>query len=334
MELDDIEKLIGELELGVDRLRSLYEQYFMGIEKIEPQVPRKDVDRRIYALRREQIRNTAQRFRFHMVLQRYNTYQTYWQRICREIENGTYKRHIIRAQARFGDVRREAPAPTPSAMRMVEQQLDDLASDFELPPTNLDDLDIDVELGDEWRPAPPPPPPSVPSVAAIPRPPATTPGLGGPPAPASVPAPAPLRVRPTLTFSNPPLARSKPPPAPQQPAPQPAPPAKQPAPAAKQPPPPARPAPAKSAQKPAPRPAPAPAPVRPGDLPEARVRQLYSEYVETKRRQNESTATITYDAVARTLRESSARLHEKHGKKVDFEVAVRDGKTILKPVLK
>ncbi len=43
----DIEKLIGELEIAVDRLRSLYEQYFMGIEKLEPMVPRKDVDRRI-----------------------------------------------------------------------------------------------------------------------------------------------------------------------------------------------------------------------------------------------------------------------------------------------
>ena len=97
MEQSDVEKQIGDLEIAVDRLRSLYEQYFVGIEKIEPQVPRKDVDRRIYALRKEQIRNTALRFRFQMVLQRYNTYQTHWQRICREIENGTYKRHMIRA---------------------------------------------------------------------------------------------------------------------------------------------------------------------------------------------------------------------------------------------
>ena len=40
MESDgDIEKLVGELEIAVDRLRSLYEQYFMGIEKLEPTVP-------------------------------------------------------------------------------------------------------------------------------------------------------------------------------------------------------------------------------------------------------------------------------------------------------
>jgi hypothetical protein len=65
-------------------------------------VPRKDVERRIYSLRKEQIRNTALRFRFQMILQRYNTYQTHWQRICREIENGTYKR-----QSSIGSSRRQ-----------------------------------------------------------------------------------------------------------------------------------------------------------------------------------------------------------------------------------
>jgi hypothetical protein len=70
------------------------------------------------------------------------------------------------------------------------------------------------------------------------------------------------------------------------------------------------------------------------DLPEERVRAIYSQYVEAKRRQNESTAAITYDAVAKSLRDSSVRLREKHGRRVDFEVAVKDGKAILKPVLK
>jgi hypothetical protein len=64
------------------------------------------------------------------------------------------------------------------------------------------------------------------------------------------------------------------------------------------------------------------------------VRAIYAQYVDAKRRQNESTAAITYDAVARSLRDSSAKLRQKHGKAVDFEVAIKDGKAILKPVLK
>src|SRR5450432_2463956 len=70
----------------------------MGIERIEPAIPRKDIDRRIYVLRREKIRNTAKRFKLQTIISRYNTFQQYWQRICREIEAGTYKRHVIRAE--------------------------------------------------------------------------------------------------------------------------------------------------------------------------------------------------------------------------------------------
>ena len=57
--------------------------------------------------------------------------------------------------------------------------------------------------------------------------------------------------------------------------------------------------------------------------------------MDTKRRQdNESTATLTYQSVAKSLRESEDRLRQKHGKPVDFEVGLKDGKTVLRPVLK
>ena len=35
--------LVGELETRMERLRALYDMYFMGIERIEPLVPKKDV---------------------------------------------------------------------------------------------------------------------------------------------------------------------------------------------------------------------------------------------------------------------------------------------------
>jgi hypothetical protein len=102
MEALELDTALEELEIRLERLRALYEQYFLGIEKIEPAVARKDVDRRIYVLRHEKIRNTAKRFKLQTIIQRYNTFQQYWQRICREIENGTYKRHMLRAERQFG----------------------------------------------------------------------------------------------------------------------------------------------------------------------------------------------------------------------------------------
>src|SRR3954454_14053811 len=101
----------------------------MGIERIEPAIPRKDVARPIYILRREKIRNTGKRFKLQTIIQRYNTFQMYWQRICREIENGTYRRHLLRAERqlapgeqltiasrrRFGRLAGDARQPASSA---------------------------------------------------------------------------------------------------------------------------------------------------------------------------------------------------------------------------
>ena len=42
MEPDEVDNQLEELEIRVERLRALYEQYFLGIEKVEPAVPRKD----------------------------------------------------------------------------------------------------------------------------------------------------------------------------------------------------------------------------------------------------------------------------------------------------
>ncbi|APR85875.1 Transcriptional regulatory protein algP [Minicystis rosea] len=103
MEAAEIDKELEELDTKIDQLRALYEQYFMGIERLEPQKPRQDVERRLKVLRREQIRNTAQRFKFNVLVQKLNTMQQYWNRVVREMENGTFKRDVLRAAARFGD---------------------------------------------------------------------------------------------------------------------------------------------------------------------------------------------------------------------------------------
>jgi hypothetical protein len=127
----EIEILVAELEEKVDRLRAMYEQYFMGYEKLEPSVPRRDVDRRFTVLRKANIRNTALRFRFNVVTQKFNTYSMYWTRICRQIEEGTFKRHVARANRKFGPGGRRGNA-------------DELSIDVDLA-----DFDIDIDDFDE-----------------------------------------------------------------------------------------------------------------------------------------------------------------------------------------
>lgn len=98
----ELQQMVDELEPKVERLKALYQQYFMGIEKIPPAILKRDVERAIYQLRRQRLQNTATRYKFQMLVQRLNTYQQYWNRILRQIENGTYKRDLKRAAARFG----------------------------------------------------------------------------------------------------------------------------------------------------------------------------------------------------------------------------------------
>ncbi len=139
--------MVGEAENRVERLRSLYDQYFMGIERIEPQVARKDVERRIQMLRKVQIRNTALRFRFQNVVLRYNTFSAHWMRICRQIEEGTYKHHLRKAKERFDPL--EAARESREARRKAAALE---YGDTEPPPAPSFDVMEDLEVEFEEDP--------------------------------------------------------------------------------------------------------------------------------------------------------------------------------------
>lgn len=144
---------ISELEDRVDRLRNIYEQYFLGFERLEPTVPRKDVDRRFAILRKEQIRNTAMRFRLNVITQKFNTYAMHWVRICRQIEEGTYKRHVRRAKARFGD------GPNGPSPKERDIFIDVDTSEFDMDAV-LDEINAESAARKRLPPDTLPPPPS------------------------------------------------------------------------------------------------------------------------------------------------------------------------------
>jgi hypothetical protein len=200
MEAAEIDKELEDLDTRIDQLRALYEQYFMGIERIEPQKPRQDIERKLKVLRKEQIRNTAQRFKFNVLVQRMNTMAQYWGRVVREMENGTFKRDVIRAAARFGETaltglgKKRAAELAKVAVGQGKRPADDT---YEL---GADDLveDWGDELQEEEDEAPTPPKMEVPAqrsypVAAYPV--AAQPYIAVPPpqSPYGTPAPYPAQ---------------------------------------------------------------------------------------------------------------------------------------------
>lgn len=112
--------MLSDVEVQLSRLKHLYEQWFQGIERTEPLIPRKQLERAMHALRKEKPRNTALRFRLQTLIQRYTTMQTYWRRIGRQIEEGTYRRDLLRARRRREALRAERRAERKGRSDSVE----------------------------------------------------------------------------------------------------------------------------------------------------------------------------------------------------------------------
>ena len=92
---------VDDLERKMERLRALYEAYFLGVERRPPVVPRQELNRLVLELQQVSIRNAALRFRFQSVSQRWTLLVTYWNRTLREIESGTYRRDLQKAYRRI-----------------------------------------------------------------------------------------------------------------------------------------------------------------------------------------------------------------------------------------
>jgi hypothetical protein len=334
---DEIQLALDELETRLDRLRALYEQYFTGIEKAAPVVQHKDVERRIQALRKASLRNTVQRFRFQTLVQKYTTYLQYWQRILRRIEEGTHKRDLARA-LRYG-VRPKSASSNDVVYELAPDEIEEVEAEpatEERPPLQKPAVTM--------QPAAPARPVEVlpfdvieapvrnvlPSVA--PRPAAV------PPASAASSIPTPATAAPSASIL-----------APAQPAAQ----AKRPglsvfgvaqkggsSTAATQPtlrmPAASIPAPAQLAALPQAPPTVATTSsdgaTRPTST-DAALRQLYERYRNARKQNGE--ADVDFDVVARQVRDTLPKLREKYpGQHVEFDVAVKDGRTILRPVIK
>ena len=95
------DKQVVVLEKRLEQLRSSYDQYFQGIERVEPLPERADLRRQIRQIRTIQSRNTGLRFRINQLVAKFNVYEDYWNRIARQVEEGTYSREIAIARYRF-----------------------------------------------------------------------------------------------------------------------------------------------------------------------------------------------------------------------------------------
>jgi len=93
----DTETDLQMLDVKLKQLRMEYEQYFLGARKREPQLLRGEVNKVVAHYANAPIRNTALRFLFNNLRARYFTHKRLWDETCRKIEDGTYERHLFKA---------------------------------------------------------------------------------------------------------------------------------------------------------------------------------------------------------------------------------------------
>ena len=89
-----MEEELVDLDKRVNRIRVLYDQYFMGIERLPPEMMRNDLDKLFMRSKIPRSRSTALKFRFRSTRQKYTSFKSYWDRITRLIEEGRIRRGI------------------------------------------------------------------------------------------------------------------------------------------------------------------------------------------------------------------------------------------------
>lgn len=100
---EGIEARLTEMEKKMDRLRSMYESFFMGMERVPPETLRREMNRMMLEMQQVPIGNSSMRFRFQSLSQRWVLQSTYWNRTMREIEAGTFRRDMARTQRHLAE---------------------------------------------------------------------------------------------------------------------------------------------------------------------------------------------------------------------------------------
>jgi len=98
---EGIEARLDEMGRKLERLRGLYESFFMGVERSPPDVLRREMNRQILEMQQVPIGNASLRFRYQALSQRWVLLITYWNRNLREIEAGTFGRDLSKAKRRL-----------------------------------------------------------------------------------------------------------------------------------------------------------------------------------------------------------------------------------------
>jgi len=101
------------LEAKLNELKVAYEKYFGGVERLEPARLRDEVQRMVRKTGTYHITNTGLKFKRDTIIAQFNTLVQHWNRILKQIEDGTYSRDLFRMKLK--DKEKGNPSSNPHA---------------------------------------------------------------------------------------------------------------------------------------------------------------------------------------------------------------------------
>jgi hypothetical protein len=93
----NIDEDLQVLDAKMKALRLDYEQYFLGSRPRAPTQLRGEVQKMVAFYANVPIQNTALRFKFNNLRARFFSYRRHWDETLRKIEDGSYERHVFKA---------------------------------------------------------------------------------------------------------------------------------------------------------------------------------------------------------------------------------------------
>ena len=109
---EDINLELKRLEERISELRVQYEQYFAGVLPLAPDRLHAEVKRTLRLLLKAPFRTSAFNYRLKALKNRYSTFDTYWQRVLKERDAGTYSKDVFKATMRERFALEDAHAQT------------------------------------------------------------------------------------------------------------------------------------------------------------------------------------------------------------------------------
>lgn len=97
---DTLDEDLRILDKKLQQLKLDYDQYFLGSRPREPVMARQEIQKQVNVLQQTPMQNTALRFRFNSICSRFMSYKRQWEQVLRQIEAGTYQRHVFKANLR------------------------------------------------------------------------------------------------------------------------------------------------------------------------------------------------------------------------------------------